>query len=92
MADGLAGFYFMPSAGCPTNMFAGQYSLVAHHNVYKIVRYLNVLQYSMLHFAIIYCQTYSDMTEPIGHWYSGQLPRIYLSLLAGSILSCPSAL
>ena len=24
VADGLAGFYFMPSAGCPTNMFAGQ--------------------------------------------------------------------
>ena len=86
VADGLAGFYFMPAAGCPTNMFAGQYSLVAHHNVYKIVQSLNVLQYSMLHFAMMYCQTYSEMIELIGHWYSGQLPRIYLSQLASSIL------
>ena len=91
MADGLAGFYFMPLADCPTNMFAGQYSLVAHHNVYNIAQSLKVLQYSMLHFAMIYCQTYSDMTEPIGHWYSGQLPRIYLSLLVDSIISCLSA-
>ena len=45
----------------------------------------------MLHFGIIYCQTYPDVTEPIGYWYSGQLPRIYLSLLVDSIISCLSA-
>ena len=43
VADNLTGFYFMPSAGCPTNMFAGQYLLVAHHNVYNIVQSVNFI-------------------------------------------------